>query len=469
MLEIVFNLNNENKEPLYMQIYKHIKDEILCGNIPSGSKLPSIRNLCKDLKVSKNTIEAAYEQLIAEGYVKSKNRSGLYVEKIENDFNTFKSFSSNYFKEKTLETVYPPVKYDFSSGQIDLSSFPYTQFRKTLTRCIDEYSKELLLYGDHKGDYGLRYEITKYIHHSRGVRCSPEQILISSGTQESLNLLCLILLNLHSNIAFENPSYVGAKDVFKHFNFNINPINLTEDGIDIDTLSKGNSKIVYVTPSHQYPYGMVMPISKRLKLLNWANENNGIIIEDDYDGEFRYKGKSIPSLQGLDETGRVVYLGSFSKSLMPSLRISYLVLPEFLLNIYEEKYRTYEQPVPRLMQKTLELFMKDGCWDKHLRKSKVLYKKKQEILISSLAKYLGDHINIIGADSGLHVLIQINTVLKEDELIDKALNAGIKVHPTLVNWINPPANLLPVIFIGFAGIQIEHIPNAIKTLHKCWF
>lgn len=469
MLEIVLNLNNDNKEPLYMQIYKHIKDEILCGNIPSDSKLPSIRNLYKDLKVSKNTVEAAYEQLIAEGYVKSKNRSGLYVEKIESSFNNFKSFSPDSFEEKIPQTTYPPVKYDFSSGQIDLSSFPYTQFRKTLTRCVDEYSKELLLYGDHKGDYGLRYEITKYIHHSRGVRCSPGQILISSGTQESLNLLCLILLNLHSSIAFENPSYIGARDVFNHFNFNINPINLNEDGIDIDTLNKSNSKIVYVTPSHQYPYGMVMPISKRLKLLNWANVTNGIIIEDDYDGEFRYKGKSIPSLQGLDETGRVVYLGSFSKSLMPSLRISYLVLPKFLLSIYEEKYRTYEQPVSRLMQKTLELFMKEGYWDKHLRKSKVLYKKKQEILISSLTKYLGDHINIIGADSGLHVLIQINTVLKEDELIDKALKAGIKVHPTLVNWITPPNDLLPVIFIGFAGIQIEYIPKAIETLHKCWF
>ncbi|EKQ53794.1 MULTISPECIES: PLP-dependent aminotransferase family protein [unclassified Clostridium] len=468
MLEIVFNLNNDNKEPLYMQIYKHIKDEILCGNIPSESKLPSIRTLCKDLKVSKNTVEAAYEQLIAEGYVKPKNRSGLYVEKMESGFSNLKIISSDSYKENIPKTSYPQIKYDFSSGQIDLSSFPYTQFRKILTRCVDEYSKELLLYGDHKGDYGLRYEIAKYIHHSRGVRCSPEQILISSGTQESLNLLCLILLNLHSNIAFENPSYIGAKDVFKNFNFNINPINLNEDGIDINALSKSNSKIVYVTPSHQYPYGMVMPISRRLKLLNWANENNGIIIEDDYDGEFRYKGKSIPSLQGLDETGRVVYLGSFSKSLMPSLRISYLVLPQFLLDVYEEKYRTYEQPVPRLIQKTIELFMKEGYWDKHLRKSKVLYKKKQEILINSIAKYFGDNVNIIGADSGLHILIQINTTLKENELIGKALNAGIKVHPTLVSWVNPPNDILPVIFIGFAGIQIEHIPEAIEALSECW-
>jgi GntR family transcriptional regulator / MocR family aminotransferase len=469
MLEIVFNLNNTDKVPLYMQIYKHVKDEILCGNIPSDSKLPSIRNLCKDLKISKNTVEAAYEQLIAEGYVKSKNRSGLYVEKMESGFSNFKKLSSNSYIEKAFEDSYPPIKYDFSSGQIDLSVFPYTHFRKVLTRCVDEYSNELLLYGDHKGDYGLRYEIAKHIHHSRGVTCSPEQILISSGTQQSLNLLCLILLNLHSSIAFENPSYIGARDVFNHFNFHINPINLNEDGIDIDSLSKSDSKIVYVTPSHQYPYGMVMPISKRLKLLHWANENDGIIIEDDYDGEFRYKGKSIPSLQGLDEIGSVVYLGSFSKSLMPSMRISYLVLPKSLLNIYEEKYKTYEQPVPRLLQKALEIFIKEGYWEKHLRKSKVLYKKKQDVLLNSITKYLGKDVTIIGSDSGLHLLIKINTTLEEYELVDKALKAGIKVNPTLVNWIDPKNDLLPVIFIGFAGIQIDYIPEAIETLRKCWF
>lgn len=468
MLEILFNLNNNDKVPLYMQIYKHIKDEILCGNIPSDSKLPSIRNLCKDLKISKNTVEAAYEQLIAEGYVKSKNRSGLYVEKMESGFSSFKKISSNSYIEKTSKDSYPPIKYDFSSGQIDLSAFPYTHFRKILTRCVDEYSNELLLYGDHKGDYGLRYEIAKHIHHSRGVTCSPEQILISSGTQQSLNLLCLILLNLHSSIAFENPSYIGARDVFNHFNFHINPINLNEDGIDIDSLNKSDSKIVYVTPSHQYPYGMVIPISKRLKLLHWANENDGIIIEDDYDGEFRYKGKSIPSLQGLDETGRVVYLGSFSKSLMPSMRISYLVLPKSLLNIYEEKYKTYEQPVPRLLQKALEIFIKEGYWDKHLRKSKVLYKKKQDALVNSITKYLGKNVTIIGSDSGLHLLIKINTTLEENELIDKALKAGIKVNSTLVNWIDPCNDLLPVIFIGFAGIQMELIPEAIEALSKCW-
>lgn len=469
MLELLPNLNYNDKIPLYIQLYNYIKNEILCGNIPSESKLPSIRSLAKDLKLSKNTIESAYEQLIAEGYAKSKNRSGLYVEQIENDLKPLKDNSLNSFKEKCDENNKSKIKYDFSSGQIDLRSFPYNQFRKILGNCVDEYSKELLLYGDHKGDYGLRYEISNYIHHSRGVTCSPHQIIISSGTQQSLNLLCHILSNLHDSVAFEDPSYLGAKAVFRHFNFNIKPIKLEADGIDIKCLNESKSKIVYVTPSHQYPYGMVMPISKRLKLLHWAKENDGIIIEDDYDGEFRYKGRPIPSLQGLDETGNVIYLGSFSKSLMPSMRISYFVLPETFLNIYEMQYMIYEQPVPRLFQKSLELFMKEGFWEKHLRKSKILYKKKQELLISSITNYLGENVTIIGADSGLHLLLKINTQMSEHELIDKALNYGVKVDSTSVNWINPPLNSLPVIFIGFAGIKIEDIPSAIKTLHECWF
>lgn len=234
-------------------------------------------------------------------------------------------------------------------------------------------------------------------------------------------------------------------------------------------MHENEAKIVYVTLSHQYPYGMVMPISKRLKLLQWAEERDGLIIEDDYDGEFRYKGRPIPSLQGLAKINRVIYLGSFSKSLMPSMRISYLVLPERLLDIYEKEYRIYEQPVPRLLQKSLEIFMQKGYWEKHLRKLKVLYKKKQEMLINSVTEHLTGTVTIIGSDSGLHILLKVNTKMKEQELVEKALKAGIKVNPTLVNWINPPTNSLPIIFIGFAGIKIEDIPNAIKALKEFWF
>lgn len=466
MLEILPTLDSNKKTPLYIQIYDYIKKEILCGNILPKTKLPSIRSLAKNLNLSKNTIELAYQQLIAEGYVVSKDRSGLYVEDLSHEFIPPTKREIITFAEKIVPQLKSPVKYDFSSGQIDLNLFPYSQFRKILTNCVDECSKDLLFYGDPQGDYGLRYEISKYIHSSRGVICSPDQILISSGTQYSLTILSLILSKFSSDIAFEDPGYLGAKSVFKNSNFNIIPINLEADGIDVNHLSKSSAKIVYVTPSHQYPCGMVMSISKRLKLLQWVNNTHGFIIEDDYDGEFRYKGKPILSLQGLDNSGKVIYLGSFSKSLMPSIRISYLVLPKELLSIYKKYYGTYAQPVPRLLQKSIEMFIREGYWEKHLRKSRTLYKKKQEVLINSVQRYFNSDAEIIGQDSGLHILLKINTKAKESELIENALKTGVKVEATSANWINKQSNKLPTIFIGFAGIKLEDISSGIEALYK---
>ena len=466
MLELCPKLNSKDQTPIYLQLYKYIKEEILSGNMPPESKLPSIRSLAIALKLSKNTIEAAYEQLVAEGYVKPRNRSGLYVEKIEIGFTAPISTPCNEYEQEKDKNHDYSIKYDFRSGLIDLEAFPYNQFRKILGRSVDIYSKELLLYGNHKGDQGLREEIAKYLHSSRGVKCSAKQILISSGTQQALTLLSLIISKMHRHIAFEEPGYLGARAVFNDFNYKVMPIPLEENGIDIKALKKSRAKVVYVTPSHQFPYGMMMTISKRLSLLKWAKEKEGIIIEDDYDGEFRYKGKPTPSLQGLDESGRVVYLGSFSKSLMTSMRISYLVLPETLLTIYETNYTIYEQTVSRLLQKALEIFIKEGYWEKHLRKARVLYKKKQEILLEAIRKYFGQKATVMGADSGLHILLEVNTKIKEAELIARAFKAGVKVNPTSIYWIKPMVGALPVILIGFAGIKLENIADGIKILSE---
>ncbi|HEY5560820.1 MAG TPA: PLP-dependent aminotransferase family protein [Clostridiaceae bacterium] len=480
MLEITPKLNSKDKDPLYIQLYKYLKGEILLGNIGALVKLPSIRGLSKTLGLSKNTIEAAYEQLIAEGYVKARSRSGLYVEAIQKDSITSVKLPGQYPLEIAEHII---SKYDFTSGQIDLDLFPFKDFQKILSRTVDREAKELLSYGEHKGDYGLRVEIAKHLHYSRGVTSSPEQILISSGSQQSLSMLSHIILKLHKiisgvnanidsgykDIAFEEPGYVGAKEVFNHFGFKVLPINLEEDGLNLKLLKDTRAKLVYVTPSHQYPFGMVMPIGKRLELLQWAVDNCAYILEDDYDGEFRYRGKPVPSLQGLDTKERVIYLGSFSKSLMPSIRISYLILPKPLLNIYEESFKIYEQSVSRLMQKALEDFMKEGFWEKHLRKLRTSYKRKQEALLYYVNKYLGDRVIVIGADSGLHILLEVKTNLREEELIQRALGKGVVVKTIKSHYINPVFSPYPVIFIGFAGINLEDIPIGIKLLAESWF
>lgn len=466
MLDISLKLENSNI-PVYMQIYEYIKSEILLNRIPYKTKLPSIRNLSIHLGVSKNTVNSAYQQLISEGYVKSHNRSGLFIEDINNNIidKPIKTYS-NYNIDISSQGH---IKYDFSNGQIDVSSFPYSIFKKILSDSINSESSEILLYGEHQGDYSFREKIAEYIHHSRGVICNPEQIILGSGTQQSLSLLSLILKEEFSSLGFEEPGYNGARNVFIHNNIEIIPIPLEEDGINISSLYESNVLATYVTPSHQFPMGMVMPISKRLKLLKWAEEKDGIIIEDDYDGEFRYKGKPIPSLQGLDTNNRVIYIGTFSKSLMPSIRISYLILPLKYLNIYKDKFKIYEQSVPRILQNTIETFMEKGYWDKHIRRCRVLYKKKHEILISSLKEIMGSSISIIGEDSGLHLLIEVKTKLSLEELLKRALIFNVKVNSTKVYWYNYPNESFPVIFICFAGIKLELIYDGIKRLKEAWY
>ena len=461
-----FFVTNANTEPIYLQLYKYIKNEIINNNISANEKLPSIRLLSKELGFSKNTISAAYEQLVAEGYITSKDKSGYYVENL--DFNVFEN--SNNLNNESINAAFPitsaTYKYDFSSGQIDLDNFPYLQFKRILSRCIDINTNELLLYGEHTGDIGLKKEIAKYIYSSRGVKCNYNQIIISAGTQQSLLMLSQILLNISNALTFEEPGYLGSRLTFEHMGFNISPAKINSDGINLKDVKKAKGKIVYVTPSHQFPTGAVMPISKRLELLSWADENSGYIIEDDYDGEFRFKGKPVPSLQGLDNNNRVIYLGSFSKSFIPSMRLSYMVLPDSLLEIYQRQYKIYEQPVPRIIQKAFEIFINEGHWEKHLKKSRVLYKKKQEVLLESINKYFKDKAKVLGADSGLHILLEIDTDYTEVELIELAVKKSVKVNPTLNCWINPPEKSKPIIFIGYAGIPIDDISIGIKTLSE---
>jgi GntR family transcriptional regulator/MocR family aminotransferase len=474
MIEITPKLNEQNRiEPLYFQLYQYFKSEIQSGRIPSGVRLPSIRTLSNYLNISRNTVETTYQQLIAEGYVESRPRIGLYVIELESEmilplskidssqFSLSRKVSENLSKEQYL--------YDFSYGKIDLDNFPYSIWKKFTNKCLNDNQRDLLLYGNPQGEIGLRNELAKYLHQSRGVLCSSDQIIIGAGTQQTLSLLCqLIGLNKQS-IAMEEPGYDGARAVFENHGFQVKSILLEEDGINLEQLQQDGSKLVYITPSHQFPNGMVMPISKRIKLLQWAEEHNGYIIEDDYDGEFRYHGKPIPSLQGLDPKGNVIYLGTFSKSLLPSIRLSYMVLPETLLKRYLENFQIYEQPVSRIHQKTLQHFMENGYWSRHIRKMRNIYHKKQITILSSIKKIMGQKVEVIGKDSGLHILLKVRNNMSEKELIESAKKVGVKVCPTSRYYINNKNFIVPMILLGFGGLTEDEINQGIKILNEAWF
>ncbi|MCG8485688.1 MAG: PLP-dependent aminotransferase family protein, partial [Clostridia bacterium] len=339
---------------------------------------------------------------------------------------------------------------------------------KLTNQSLNTAIEQLSSYNEPKGEIGLRIEIMKYLNQYRGIRCNPEQIIICSGTQPCLNLLCQLFKNDFNHLAMEDPGYDGARYVFENLGYQVIPIDVKRDGIDITQLARTSAKLLYITPSHQFPMGCVTSIQKRLKLLDWAVKNEGIIIEDDYDSELRYSGRPIPSLQCNDFNERVVYIGTFSKSLSPALRMSYMVLPKRLLNQYNTVFTEYESSVPWLNQKTLELFMREGHWENHLRKICLSNKKKHDLLVKTIEKCMGDRVTVHGKNAGLHILLEVHSQLKENELIEKARNKKIKVYPVSQYWIRQHVYDDNFIMLGFSSLTEKEIIEGIPILKEVW-
>ncbi len=459
-------LNRKDDIPLYHQLYEYIKKEIVSSRVEVNDKLPSIRSLAAYLNVSRNTVDMAYQQLLAEGYVESKPKSGLYV--------TNTRFDLLQTDRKPTVFLHPHSEtksctYDFRYGKVDSRLFPLNEWKKRYNESLQTYREALFTYQESQGEESLREEIATYLYQSRGVVCSKHQIVIGAGTQQSLSLLAQMLKQSIRDIAFENPCYDGASFVFKQHGFSLKPVSLNKKGINIQELYDSQTRAVYVTPSHQFPYGMIMPVSRRIELLEWANDCNGFIIEDDYDGEFRYKGSPIPSLQSLDSNGRVIYTGTFSKSFMPSLRISYLVLPEVLLKTYhEQRFSLYEQAVPTLHQQTLGLIMKNGEWNKHLRRVRTAYQLKHSTLLAALQKEFNENITISGELAGLHILVRVHNDMNEQQLINAARKQDVSVYGTSRYWLTEVPKQKPHILLGFGSLRREEIEEGIRRLKKAW-
>lgn len=468
-------LNEASKEPLYLQIYNQIKKEIISGEIVEGSKLPSTRNLSKILNVSRNTVESAFLQLSSEGYVVSKAGSGFVVQKIDGSFFTEQNKNANFNTTKNIvkqeiSKMEDQYKFNFRYGRPSVEDFPMTIWRKLSNKYLSTTNIEKILsYNERKGELELRTEIMKYLSRARGVKCGIEQIVICAGMQQCLSLVCQLLKNRYNKIGFEEPGYSGARDVFINNGCEVLPISLEEGVINLEQLEKSDAQLVYVTPSHQFPTGSVMTIQKRVRLLEWAEKNGGIIIEDDYDSELRYNSRPIPSIQSIDAGGRVIYIGTFSKSLAPGFRVSYMVLPEQWVRTYDEKFKRYNSPVPWLQQKVLSEFMSQGYWESHLRKLCNSYKRKHDVLISSIYEVMGDRVRILGMNAGLHIILEFNCGLKEGELLKRAENHGIKIYPVSQFWMNEERYTDNMILLGFSGMSEDDIREGVIILNNAWF
>lgn len=463
MNELTINLKSDSKTPLYEQIYEYIKEDIQSGRIPYGEKLPSTRALSKYLEVSRSTVELAYEQLLSEGYIESEPYRGFFVAQIEDLYHLKREKSA-------VEEPRPPkrkYKYDFTPNGVDLKSFPYNVWRKLSKDILLDDRTELFRSGDSKGEYGFRNAICNYLYQARGVSCTPNQIIIGAGSDYILMLLCAILGRNHK-LAFEDPTYKQAYRLFRSLSYETIPVSMDKNGMKVSELMQTDADIAYVTPSHQYPTGIVMPIRRRMELLKWAEEKDGrYIIEDDYDSEFRYKGKPIPALQGYDGADKVIYLGTFSKSIAPAIRLSYMVLPEPLLEKYEAENRFINSTVSKVDQLIVQKFIEEGYYERHLNKTRALYKGRHDVLIEEL-KPLLHACTISGEHAGVHLLLNFHNGMTEDELVRLAEAEDIRVYAMSSYKIRQEQSENPVILLGYANMTEEQIKEAVGILKKCW-
>lgn len=457
----MYLLVSSSKKPLYQQLYQQIRDKILSGELSEQAKLPSCRHLATELHVSRNTVDTAYQQLLSEGYIVGKSRSGYYVETIPN---TKYSVSTEVAPDTTAELQLDRILYDFRYGNLSQQAFPFAQWQRLTNFCLKQYKEQFMNYGDLRGEPGLRRELTKYLHEYRDVQCTPDQILITSGTIQCLRLICQLIKNEIDTVAMEDPGFSDAHSAFTNRGFHVPLVPVNYHGLNVKALRNTTANAVYVTPSHQFPTGRTMSIARRLQLIDWAYERNALIIEDDYNCHLRYDVKPAPALQGL-APDKVIYIGSFSKILSPSLRIAYMVLPKNVALSLQQKNKNFSCSVPFIIQKPLELFLQENLFEGHLRKILRQFKKKRDILLRALQKHFGETITVSGENAGIHVLLDLNQPISSAILIDKALKAGIYLSSNNI-WVESSPSKMGRVLLGYGGIKDEDIDPAIRLLRQ---
>ncbi len=451
------------KRPLYDQLYRALAGEIKSGAIAPGERLPSKRALSAQLRLSQSTVETAYSMLLAEGYIQSRPRSGYFACAVEAPLAPEEAPcpppSASVLPEDTA--------LHFSTGAVDTRAFPYATWAK-ITKSVVYGTSDLLLRGEAQGDEALRRTLAKTLHEMRGVRCRPEQIVIGAGIEYLLDLV-VQLLGRSAVYALENPGYLKTLELMRNHQSEVRMIPVDQQGMSAAHLMESDATAAYITPSHQFPLGVTMPVGRRMQLLGWAARTGAYIIEDDYDSEFRYGMRPIPALQGFDAYGRVVYLGTFSRSIAPSIRAAYLVLPESLLPLYREKFRFYSSTVSRIEQHTLARFIGEGHFARHLNRMTLLYKRKRELLIRALSvQPFGQNMQVRGERAGLHFLITLALGLSEAELVARARAHGVRLHG-LSEYCAPGCESgEATLVLGYAGLSDEEIVRAAALLGEAW-
>lgn len=463
---LTYSFADIGSDALYHHLYQCIRDDILCGKLPAEFKLPSKRSFAKNLGVSNITVENAYAQLQAEGYIYSVAKKGYYVTEISCFAQPAGSRTENLPGQEM-----PSKKYiaDFVSNRISPQQFPFSVWSKLLRETLLNLHEELLETPPWGGVLQLRRAISQHLKEFRNMDVSAEQIIIGAGTEYLYGLL-IQLLGRDKIYAVEDPGYHKIASIYEANGVQCCFIPVNKMGIDLKRLQASSCHVVHISPSHHFPTGIVTPISKRYELLGWAVGQEGrYIIEDDYDSEFRLAGKPIPTLQSIDRSERVIYMNTFTKTLASTIRISYMVLPQPLLEEFEKRLSFYSCTVSNFEQYVLAQFIEEGYFEKHINRMRTHYRRVRDEVVQAVRKSaLATCCEITEEDAGLHFLLRIDTKLPDEELLQRVDKAGIRLS-ALTEYYGNPTNDAPAhtFVVNYSGLSEAEIPNVVKLLTEC--
>ncbi|MEG1887707.1 MAG: PLP-dependent aminotransferase family protein, partial [Oscillospiraceae bacterium] len=454
---LTYNLEDRNCS-IYYYLYECIKSDIETGKIEADVKLPSKRTLAEHLKISVVTVQNSYAQLLSEGYIYTKERSGYYAAFIQNKPNS-KPVQNKLEQHEKADNY----KINFCQNTAQPDTFPFSVWSRQMREVLNENRELLLSKMSNKGLFALQKSISDFLYRFRGMRILPCQIIIGAGTEYLYSLLVKLLGN-DMTYAVEDPGYKKIAYIYKMEQAKCAYIPIDKDGLRIKELEESHADIVHISPNHHFPSGRVMPITRRRELLSWAqNLDNRFIIEDDYDSEFRFVGKAIPTLQSIDNGQNVIYMNTFSKTISPAIRISYMVLPMPLLQKYDMKLNGYSCTVSSFEQLTLAKFIENGFFERHINRMRKSYKQKRDILIFEIKSALGNRAQIEEEHSGLHFILRVNSKLSDEELVKKAAKSGIKIS-TLGEYCFkspvPPGRII----INYSALPMEELKPAAAAL-----
>jgi GntR family transcriptional regulator/MocR family aminotransferase len=470
----ILSVDRASDEPMHRQIYAALRRLMLDGQIQQHTLLPSTRALAEDLRVGRNTVIAAYDQLLAEGFIEARAGSGTWVAPIKQarpaPSRPKRNADRLSRRGQTIVDGPQPTRnagvINFHPGVPETASFPFSIWSSLLVRNARSRDESLLGYLNFAGHPGLRATIANNISLSRGINCTADQVIVVTGAQAALDLVSRVLMDEGDHVWMEEPGYLGAKSAFLASGARLAPLKVDRRGWSLADPDLPPPRLIYVTPSCQWPFGTIMRIEERLQLLDIAERHGAWVIEDDYDGEYRFRGRPVPALRGLDHSDRVVYIGSFGKTLIPALRIGYLIVPRELADSFDKAISITGQFAPLLLQATVNDFIQQGYFATHLKRMRRLYARRQANFVSLCEEHLSEWMSVAENDSGMQLLARFRKPLRDSVVVAAALKEGLDVQGVSINYhsTTPEHGLL----LGYAALDERQILRAVLALRAAF-